>query len=208
MPLRPMLPALLLAFALSILVGVLAAARGASVPLALAAGLFAVQVLVRARAHQRAALANEPMRVRRCSTGRGAIRCLPRSSMPGAPPRCSPSTRCPGSPGAIGGSTAPAWRCSRAWRLLCATYLARDRGPLERATVAQRPHGRDGRAGHRRRRPALVYLVGSGQAANGEGGLGRQSRLHHRRRHDRADFARLAAGAIGASTRRTPVERH
>jgi hypothetical protein len=40
-----MLPTLLLAFALSILVGVLAAARGASVPLALAAGLFAVQVL-------------------------------------------------------------------------------------------------------------------------------------------------------------------
>ena len=45
MSLRSMLPTLLLAFALSILVGVLAAARGASVPLALAAGLFAVQVL-------------------------------------------------------------------------------------------------------------------------------------------------------------------
>lgn len=45
MSLRSMLPTLLLAFALSILVGVLAAARGARVPLALAAGLFAVQVL-------------------------------------------------------------------------------------------------------------------------------------------------------------------
>ena len=45
MPLKPMLPALLLAFALSILVAVLATTRGASVPLALAAGLFALQVL-------------------------------------------------------------------------------------------------------------------------------------------------------------------
>src|SRR4029078_1802569 len=45
MPLKPMLPALLLAFALSILVAVLATPRGASVPLALAAGLFALQVL-------------------------------------------------------------------------------------------------------------------------------------------------------------------
>ena len=46
MPLRPMLPALLTAFALSILVAVLAVARNAPVTLALAAGLFAVQVIV------------------------------------------------------------------------------------------------------------------------------------------------------------------
>jgi hypothetical protein len=46
MPLRPMLPTVLLALVLSIVVGVLAAARGASVPLGLAVGLFAVQVLL------------------------------------------------------------------------------------------------------------------------------------------------------------------
>lgn len=46
MPLRPMLPTVLLAAVLSIVVGVLAAARGASVPLGLAVGLFAVQVLL------------------------------------------------------------------------------------------------------------------------------------------------------------------
>ena len=46
MPLRPMLPTVLLASVLSIVVGVLAAARGASVPLGLAVGLFAVQVLL------------------------------------------------------------------------------------------------------------------------------------------------------------------
>jgi hypothetical protein len=45
MPLRPLLPALLLAFVLSVLIGVLAAARNAGVPLAMAAGLFALQVL-------------------------------------------------------------------------------------------------------------------------------------------------------------------
>lgn len=44
MPLRPMLPTLLLAFAMSILVCVLAAARGSAVTLALAAALFALQV--------------------------------------------------------------------------------------------------------------------------------------------------------------------
>lgn len=44
MPLRPMLPTLLLAFAVSILVCVLAAARGSEVTLALAAALFALQV--------------------------------------------------------------------------------------------------------------------------------------------------------------------
>ena len=46
MPLRPMLPTVLLASVLSIVVGVLAVARGASVPLGLAVGLFAVQVLL------------------------------------------------------------------------------------------------------------------------------------------------------------------
>ncbi len=46
MPLRPMLPTVLLAAVLSIVVGVLAVARGASVPLGLAVGLFAVQVLL------------------------------------------------------------------------------------------------------------------------------------------------------------------
>ena len=46
MPLRPMLPTVLLASVLSIVVGVLAAARGASVPLGLAAGLFMLQVLL------------------------------------------------------------------------------------------------------------------------------------------------------------------
>ncbi len=46
MPLRPMLPTVLLAAVLSIVVGVLSAARGASVPLGLAVGLFAVQVLL------------------------------------------------------------------------------------------------------------------------------------------------------------------
>jgi hypothetical protein len=45
MSFRSMLPTLLLAFALSIFVCVLAAARGSTVTLALAAGLFAVQVL-------------------------------------------------------------------------------------------------------------------------------------------------------------------
>jgi hypothetical protein len=46
MRLRPMLPAVLLAFALSILIGVLSVTRGASVPLGIAAGLFSLQVLV------------------------------------------------------------------------------------------------------------------------------------------------------------------
>jgi hypothetical protein len=46
MPLRPMLPAVLLAFALSLLIGVLSVARGASVPLGIAAALFSLQVLV------------------------------------------------------------------------------------------------------------------------------------------------------------------
>jgi hypothetical protein len=46
MPLRQMLPTVLLAAVLSIVVGVLAAARGASVPLGLAVGLFAAQVLL------------------------------------------------------------------------------------------------------------------------------------------------------------------
>jgi hypothetical protein len=41
-----MLPTVLLALVLSIVVGVLAAARGASVPLGLAVGLFALQVLL------------------------------------------------------------------------------------------------------------------------------------------------------------------
>lgn len=45
MPLRPMLPAILLAFALSILVAVLAAARNAGTPLALAVSLFTAQIL-------------------------------------------------------------------------------------------------------------------------------------------------------------------
>jgi len=45
MPLRPMLPAILLAFLLSILVAVLAAARNAGMPLALAVSLFAAQIL-------------------------------------------------------------------------------------------------------------------------------------------------------------------
>lgn len=46
MPLRRMLPAILISFALSIFVSVLAAARHADVPMALAAALFAVQVLI------------------------------------------------------------------------------------------------------------------------------------------------------------------
>ena len=46
MPLRRMLPAILIAFALSIFVCVLAAARHAGVPMALAAALFSVQVLI------------------------------------------------------------------------------------------------------------------------------------------------------------------
>ena len=46
MPLRPMLPAVLLAFALSLLIGVLSVTRGASVPLGIAAALFSLQVLV------------------------------------------------------------------------------------------------------------------------------------------------------------------
>jgi hypothetical protein len=46
MPLRPMLPTVLLALVLSVGIGVLAAARGASVPLGLAVGLFALQVLL------------------------------------------------------------------------------------------------------------------------------------------------------------------
>ena len=46
MPLRPMLPTVLLSCVLSIVVAVLAAARGANVPLGLAVGLFAVQVLL------------------------------------------------------------------------------------------------------------------------------------------------------------------
>jgi hypothetical protein len=46
MPLRPMLPAVLFAFAMSILIGVLSVTRGASVPLGIAAGLFSLQVLV------------------------------------------------------------------------------------------------------------------------------------------------------------------
>ena len=45
MPLRPMLPAILLAFVLSILVAVLAAARNAGTPLMLAVGLFTAQIL-------------------------------------------------------------------------------------------------------------------------------------------------------------------
>ena len=45
MPLRPMLPAILLAFSLSILVAVLAAARNAGTPLALAVSLFTAQIL-------------------------------------------------------------------------------------------------------------------------------------------------------------------
>jgi hypothetical protein len=45
MPLRPMLPTILLAFSLSILVAVLAAARDAGTPLALAVGLFTAQIL-------------------------------------------------------------------------------------------------------------------------------------------------------------------
>jgi hypothetical protein len=45
MPLRPYLPVLLLAFALSLIVGVLAATRDAGVTLALAAALFGLQVL-------------------------------------------------------------------------------------------------------------------------------------------------------------------
>ena len=46
MPLRRMLPAILIAFALSIFVCVLAAARHAGVPMALAAALFSVQILI------------------------------------------------------------------------------------------------------------------------------------------------------------------
>ncbi|MEO8421453.1 MAG: hypothetical protein ABI457_09685 [Hyphomicrobium sp.] len=46
MPLRRMLPAIIIAFALSIFVCVLAATRHAGVPMALAAGLFSVQVLI------------------------------------------------------------------------------------------------------------------------------------------------------------------
>lgn len=46
MPLRRMLPAILISFALSTFVSVLAAARHAGVPMALAAALFAVQVLI------------------------------------------------------------------------------------------------------------------------------------------------------------------
>ena len=49
MPLRRMLPAILISFALSILVCVLAAARQAAVPMALAAALFAVQVIIAVR---------------------------------------------------------------------------------------------------------------------------------------------------------------
>jgi hypothetical protein len=46
MRLRPMLPTLLLAFAVSVVICVLAAGRGSGVTLALAAALFAVQVLL------------------------------------------------------------------------------------------------------------------------------------------------------------------
>ena len=46
MPLRRMLPAILISFALSIFVCVLAASRHAGVPMALAAALFAVQVII------------------------------------------------------------------------------------------------------------------------------------------------------------------
>jgi hypothetical protein len=46
MRLRPMLPVLLLSFALSIVVGVLAAMRGSALTLALAAALFAIQALL------------------------------------------------------------------------------------------------------------------------------------------------------------------
>jgi hypothetical protein len=45
MPLRPLLPAILLALVMSIVVGVLAAGRNSGITLALAVGLFALQML-------------------------------------------------------------------------------------------------------------------------------------------------------------------
>jgi hypothetical protein len=133
MPLKPMLPALLLAFALSILVAVLATTRGASVPLALAAGLFALQVLF--------ALAriNEPLW--RTSRGRAAEADWAWSNT-------------------VLAALVYAWGATAmftiyslsglAWRhwwqygagmalfacmaLLCANYLTKDHGPLKRTT--------------------------------------------------------------------------
>ena len=133
MPLRPMLPALLLAFALSILVGVLAAARGASVPLALAAGLFALQVLF--------ALAriNEPLW--RPNSGRAAdADWVWSNTVLAALVYAWGATAM----FAIYSLSGLAWR--HWWQygagmvllacvaLLCANYLAENRGPLKRTT--------------------------------------------------------------------------
>ena len=195
-----MLPALLLAFALSILVAVLATTRGASVPLALAAGLFALQVLF--------ALAriNEPLwrtsrgRCSRCRLGveqYGACRarlCLGR--------HCDVHNLL-----AIRARLAALVAVRRRHGAVrvhgVAVRQLSDEGsrPSQAHDLTQRPHGRDGRTGHRGRGRARLSRR-LGQAANGEGGLGSQSHLHHRRHRDRADFHRLATGASAPATQR------
>ena len=128
-----MLPTLLLAFALSIFVGVLAAVRGASVPLGLAAGLFVVQVLfVLARI-------NEPLW--RTSSDRGA-----NADWAWGNTVLAALVYAWGATAmfAIYSLSGLAWR--HWWQygagmallacmaLLCANYLAEGRGPLNRST--------------------------------------------------------------------------
>jgi hypothetical protein len=156
-----MLPALLLAFALSIFVGVLATSRGAGVPLALAMGLFALQVLF--------ALAriNEPLW--RTSSGRSADADWAWSNTVLAALVYAWGAT---AMFAIYSLSGLAWR--HWWQygaamtllacmaLLCAHHLAEDRGHLKRATslnvlmavtVAQAVAVAGG----------LAYLVGSGK---------------------------------------------
>ena len=150
MSLRSMLPTLLLAFALSILVGVLAAARGASVPLALAAGLFAVQVLF--------ALVriNEPLW--RATNGRSADADWAWSNTVLAALVYAWGAT---AMFAIYSLSGLAWR--HWWQygagmtllaclaLLCANYLAKRRGSLEHTTARNILIGNHGGAGRRRR---------------------------------------------------------
>jgi hypothetical protein len=161
MPLRPMLPALLLAFALSILVGVLAATRGASVPLALATGLFAVQVLL--------ALAriNEPLW--RTSSGRAADADWAWSNTVLAALVYAWGAA---AMFAIYSLSGLAWR--HWWQygagmallactaLLCANYLAEDRGSLKRTTSLNVLMGVTA-AQAAAVAVGLAYLVGSGK---------------------------------------------
>ena len=96
MPLRPMLPVILLALLLSIMIAVLAAGRGSGWTLALAVALFALQMLVVALRINAPFWGSSPPATEGPATvgmRTNQRRAHRTSSMPGAPSPCSRPTR-------------------------------------------------------------------------------------------------------------------